>query len=460
MPGGVCSPYQNDSLMKPSKQSRVSVNLATFDRTWTTPGVASILSASALALLGSAPSIQAEGFRNPPPGAFNLGRAGGRIAQVDDSSAVTQNPGNLVDLATPEAQLSPTFIYYNATFTSPLVGEAETSRPWKILPNFFAAYPLKDIPVAFGLGVTVPYGLSVEWDRTGAFANPLGLRYQVPYYTELKTMNVNPTVAVKITDWLQAGAGFDAMWSQLIFRQYYPWAIFPGASPLSLDGTAEADGDGFGYGGNLGITVKPFKGHRLAVTYRSPMTVNYDGDFSIDNIPPSARAFGATAESHFSSQITFPTIVAVGYGIELTDTLRIEADFEWIQFSKFQSLDLNLGNNAFLVPNSSIPQDWKNTFTAGIAADWRFHPNWTVRGGYQFYQSPVPDHTMSTTIPDANQNVLTLGLAYTKGHSEIQLAYGYDFYATRNISNNQNPALNGQYQVSLQMISCAYTYRF
>ena len=46
-------------------------------------------------VLFSATVAYSEGFRNPPPGTFNLGRAGGRIAQVDDSSAVQQNPANL-----------------------------------------------------------------------------------------------------------------------------------------------------------------------------------------------------------------------------------------------------------------------------------------------------------------------------------------------------------------------------
>jgi long-chain fatty acid transport protein len=273
-------------------------------------------------------------------------------------------------------------------------------------------------------------------------------------------VNLSPNVAVKITDWLQVGAGFDVMYSELTFKQFYPWAVFPGAPALWPEGNAEASGDGFGFGGNLGITVKPFKGHRLAVTYRSPMTVNYGGDFTINNVPDSARAIGITPESDFGSQITFPTIVAIGYGIEVTDTIRVEADLEWIQFSKFQSLDLNLGNDALLLPRSSIAQNWKNTYTAGIAADWRFHPNWIVRGGYQHYQTPVPDYTMSTTIPDANQNVITVGLAFEKGHNRVELAYGYDFYDTRNITKNQNPAFNGQYNIWVHMISFAYSYRF
>src|SRR2546427_396185 len=61
-----------------------------------------------LALLSvCALQLSAEGLRNPPPGAFNLGRAGGRIAHVDDSSAATQNPANLVDVQGREFQFTP-----------------------------------------------------------------------------------------------------------------------------------------------------------------------------------------------------------------------------------------------------------------------------------------------------------------------------------------------------------------
>src|SRR5579871_1317813 len=64
-------------------------------------------------------SAVAEGFRNPPPGTFDLGRAGGRIAQVDDSSAVQNNPANLVDLASPEFQFTPSIVYIGVDYTSP-----------------------------------------------------------------------------------------------------------------------------------------------------------------------------------------------------------------------------------------------------------------------------------------------------------------------------------------------------
>src|SRR6516164_819256 len=72
-----------------------------------------------LAILLAETPVAGEGFRNPPPGSFNLGRAGGRIAQIDDSSAVQQNPANLTDLTTPELQFTPSIVYIRADFRAP-----------------------------------------------------------------------------------------------------------------------------------------------------------------------------------------------------------------------------------------------------------------------------------------------------------------------------------------------------
>src|SRR5277367_6549782 len=91
-----------------------------------------------------AANLQGEGFRNPPAGAFDLGRAGGRIAQVDDSSAEQQNPANLVDLTNAQIQLTPSVVYIGVDYKSSVSPDsASTIKPWKLLPNFFASMPLK-----------------------------------------------------------------------------------------------------------------------------------------------------------------------------------------------------------------------------------------------------------------------------------------------------------------------------
>jgi long-chain fatty acid transport protein len=412
--------------------------------------------AAATLVVATSLSALGEGFRNPPPDSFSLGRAGGRIAQIDNAAAVQQNPANLVGLTNVQFEFTPSIIYIHVKHTSMGGSDAETTDPWKVLPNAYGVVPLMGGKLVAGLGVTVPYGLSNEWKKDGAFADPLGLRYQAPWYTELKTINANPAIAFNLTDSLSVGAGLDVMWSELTLKQFYPWA--PWGS--STEGNLKAQGDGIGFGGNVGITWRIAERHRLALTYRSPVSVDYSGDFTVDNIPPFAAGAGVTARSDFSSHINFPTIIAAGYGIDLSDRVRLEVDGEWLQFSNFKSLDLGVENNAVLFPSTSIPQNWKDTFTVGVGGDWRFSPEWILRFGYQFYESPVPDSTFSPTIPDANQNVITVGLGYHHGPHSFEVAYGLDFYDERTITADQNPAFNGNYNMTVHLFSMAYRLNF
>ncbi|MGV3774469.1 MAG: OmpP1/FadL family transporter [Verrucomicrobiales bacterium] len=402
----------------------------------------------------------AEGFRNPPAGAFSLARAGGRIAHVDDPSAIAHNPANIVDIKGPAVEFTPTIVYIKAEHQNAFTGQkAETRDPVKLLPNLFATMPIIEGKLAAGLGVTTPYGLSNEWRKEGAYAPGGILRYSAPWYTEMVTVNFNPSISFKPIEQLSLGAGLNVQYSELTFKQFYPWVAFPGAGMVP-DGNIKAKGDGVGFGGNVGATWQVTERQRIAATYRSPMEIEYSGDFRIDNVPAGAAAFGAASKSSFDTEIEFPTIIALGYGLQVTDTIRLEIDGEWVQFSNFDKLDLGIGNNQFLLPSSSLPQNWDDTFTIGIGGDWQFAEEWTLRAGYQFYESPVPDATLSPTIPDANQHAWTTGLGYRQGNHRGEFAYGYIHYDDRNITSNLNPAFNGKYEVQVHLVSLAYTYTF
>jgi len=402
----------------------------------------------ALVVLTIGAGVLAEGFRNQTIGTSDLGRSGGRIAQVDDATAVQQNPANLAGITNTQAQLTPSAVYINVDFRSPAGQSASTIHPWKVLPNFFLAVPVADRFTA-GFGVTLPYGIANQWSSSAtAFSQqpPLGaLTYFAPSYSQLLTINMNPSLAVKLTDRISFGAGLDVMYSDLEFKQFL--------SPLLPNVQAHAEGDGVGVGGNAGLTWRITDRQRVAVTYRSTMTVDYSGTTKFENLP-------IALSTSFGSQIKYPNIISVGYGIELTDKVRVETDFEWLQFSMFRNLPVNVGANALGVPSANTPEKWHNTFTAGIGGDWKFAEHWVLRGGYQYFESPVPDSTFSPTIPDASQNVFTIGLGWKGKRSSLEAAYGLDFYNERHIANNQNPYFNGRYKFNVHLISLAYNYSF
>ena len=395
-------------------------------------------------------SLRAEGFRSPTTGTQGLGTSGARLAFIDDASAVWHNPANLTLLPAWEASFEPTFIHHEATYSGP-AGTAQTRDPWKFLPALFVGGPVSD-KVAAGLGITVPYGLAVKWDWDQAGI----LKYQAPHFVDLKTINVNPTLAFRLGEKVSLAVGADVMWSELQLRQAYSWANLY-QNPLLPDGELRARGDGVGLSGNAGLSVDLWDGHRAAFTARFPMKVSYEGHFSASNVP-----LGPSARLDFQSQIDFPTVLGFGYGIRLTDKIRVEANVEWIQFSRFQELEL--GVDPMLAGALGLPtayaQDWRNTFTFGVGGDWAFAENWKFRLSYQHYQTPVPDRTFSPTIPDSAQNVVTVGLGYRVGAHRFDLAYSRVFYEDRTISPLDNGLFAGRYEISAHLVSLAYGLQF
>lgn len=401
-------------------------------------------------------AVFAEGFRNPPDGAA-LGHVGGKIVFSDDASAIAHNPANLVDLEGPEAQATLTLLHSKAEYESAAGTSAETEEPWKWLPNLYFAWPLQDGQFAAGVGVTTPFGQSTEWSKTSVF------QYTAPYFAELRVVNVNPTLAARLGDRLAVAVGGDLYWSDLDLKQVYSWYNVT-KSLADRDGEASFCGDGQGLGGNVAVALEVTDRQRLAVTYRSAVKVEYEGDFEISNIPAAAKVSpllqALTSRSDFDTEIEFPAVAALGYGVKATDTLRFEVDVEWIEFSRYDALDLDIGNNSLLLPSRTITQDWEDSWTFGVGADWNLRPELVLRAGYIFIESPIPDKTLAPTLPDADRHVVSVGLGYEKGGHALELACAFSFFDERDIEGNQNPAYDGEYELTSSLFGLSYGYTF
>lgn len=398
----------------------------------------------------SLPHAVAEGFRSPTLGSQGLALSGGRRPFIDDASAAWHQPSNLSDLSNWQVAGEPTFVHHSVEYSAPGgFGSAQTVDPWKFLPSIFAGGPINDHWAA-GLSVTSPYGLGIKWDQMGAF------RYTAPYDTSLQTINVSPTVAYKFDNGLSVAAGVDVMWGELKFKQWVPWGLLNGGAPLP-DGIASASGDGVSVGGNVSATWRINEKQRIAAAVRLPMDIDFDGRLNASNVP-----LAGNVGFDFASSLKTPTTVSLGYGHRVTEQLTVQTDFEWIQFSRFQTLPIRVATppGVTLPGLSDIPQNWKDTFTAGITGEWKFNDAWRLRGGYQYFKTPVPDYTMSPMIPDSNQHVATVGVGWRTGHHRLDLSYAHVFYENRNITSNQNPFYLGRYEMSVHLISAGYGYSF
>ena len=402
-------------------------------------------------------SILADGFRNPPEGAAALGRAGVRLTQGDDLTAITHNPANLMDLQKESVEATFTFAYSKTKYTAPYGVSEESEDPWTVLPAIYAAMPVCDGAYILGVGLHVPYGQAQKWNSDGVF------RIGAPYYAMMKSININPTLATRIGEKLTVGVGADVMWSELEFKQGMPW-LPPPAGLMGPVSRLRFDGDGYGLGANVGLSWKMTDAQRLAVTYRSPVSVEYDGDFQMDNPPPpGALPPMITPSSDFETEIDFAALVAVGYGVQLSDTFRAEVNVEWVEHSRNKSLDLDIKNNNMLLEmaagSTSIPQDWDDTWTVGIGADWQVAPEWTLRTGWTYLPTPVPETTTMPSLAEEDRHIFALGAGYKKDRHSADIAYVYNFSEDRTVDTPLNP-VNGNYEFDPHLVALSYTCSF
>lgn len=410
------------------------------------------LAASTLAMVLSVSSSLADGFRNPPPGAAGLGRGNAFAAQADDASAVSYNPANLGFLTAPEVEVALSLVSSETKVRAAAGFAADSDNAWQALPNVFVAWLLSE-KVVGGLGLTTPFGQSVEWDKDS------GVARVSPYSAQMSLLNFNPSAGWKINDRVSVGAGLDVFVSTLEFRQVVPWSALPGFPPGLPLGEARVDTSGVGLGANVGLTVKLADAHRLALTYRSPVTVEYSGDFDLHGAPPAP----GLGDTDFETEMDFPGIATIAYGVELTDTLRVEADVEWLGWSAMESLPIDAGANQPLADPSglgAIPYDWKDIWTVNIGADWAFALGWVARAGYSYVPTPVPDRTFSPTLPDADRHILALGAGYHWGRHAVDLVWTLSLVDDRTIAGNQNPVFDGVYEMDPQLAAVSYRFQF
>ena len=401
-------------------------------------------------LFMAAGTFGAEGVRTLPDTAEAMGMAGGRLILLDDASVVRTNPATLTDID--ESTLTVTFQPWHGKtdFTSATGVQDSMVNPWKLTGSLYYATPVSDT-LSAGLGISAPYGVTINWPRQGAF------RYSGAYDAVLQTIAINPAMGLKINDKVSIGFGLDIYRSKLRLEQKFPWSLVT-ATPGLPDGDMVFDGDGWGIGGYFGVNFDVGDRHHFAVTGRLPVSVDYEGQFDLNNIPAAGLA---APFSPFTSEIEHPGSVAVGYAYDVNDRLSVGVDFEWTQNSTHDDVPLGIGiNQPLLGGANSVPLAWDDNISIGIGAEYEVTENLTLRAGYLYSDSPMNQRTYNPAVPADDRHIISVGVGYTWGQNTIDLAYSLLTMDSTDIRGNVNPAFNGNYDYDWDILTISYTRRF
>ena len=391
-----------------------------------------------------------------PDSAQALGIVGGRYANLSDASAVRVSPANIMQIQKSELLLNTAAWNGNISLMQNSGQNVKMNKPWVFPASMYFVQPIIDGRLSFGLGVSTPYGMAASYPQnmTG------GIRYALPYSTNLLTVDITPAVAVKVTENLSVAVGMDIMYADLKMRQFYPWgALVPGAP----EGDIQVHGQGWGLGGYAGINYTVAKRHRFALVGRLPVKVNLHGDFRSTSMP-GALAGAFSPNSSFDSSMTFPGSISVGYGFDVTDQFTIGFDFKWTQNSSTHNLPLLIGSNQPLLGGAtSAIFNWQNSIDVGTGMTYRLNENWVVRGGYLFSENSQPQASYTPSAPANDRHIFSLGVGWQGKTRGVDLTYAYVYNPTRVISgaaSNPPGQYDGSYTHQWQVLSLSITQRF
>jgi long-chain fatty acid transport protein len=400
----------------------------------------------ALGLCALAGTASANGFFINEHDAKATGRAGATTASNGDASSIIFSPGGIALGEGTDVSLTASLIAAKGSYfdASNMDARTDTDSSPAVLPSIFVRTRINDM-FAAGIGFHLPFGLAVSWPDAHAQAD-------VIQDQTLRTYFITPAVGLnlnKVVPGLSIGGGVDLVPSTVKLEQ----AIIFG----DTRGTAVLGGSAFGIGGRAGVQYRPavLPQLRIGAMWRSQVNLSYEGkgDFDID---PAFRS-QLPPDGDISTSIKLPQMFGGGIAVNPVPALQLEVNAMWINWSKFDELRIELPGGAETVS----PQDYEDTVTLRVGAEYAIGRKAAVRAGYIYDPTPIPGTTLSARLPDADRHDITAGGSLSLGDYDVHLGLLWVLPSSKETSDIEfMPEFKGKYEVTAFVASLSLAGKF
>ena len=372
-------------------------------------------------------------------GARAAGQADAFVAQADDPSAIHYNPAGLTQLRGTHVSVGALGLFPQWTFDADNGPDQSMYLP-SLLPHVYAVSDLGLDRWRFGFGVNNPFGMNEDWGDKGP------LRF-LSDQAQLAVINLQPTLAYRVTDDLSVGLGVNFYFGQLFMTRN----VLLGPPPTP-EGSFHFRGSAWSYGVTPSVMWKIDERHTLAGFYRTPFTLDFGGDANLKI--PGLPTVGPS-RSHLS--IDFPQMAGIAYAFRPIRPLKLEVDVVWTDWNTLDNSVVRSGNPAF--NGSTLPASWESGFSYRFGVQYDLSENWTVRGGYAFGQNAVPSSTFSPLVPDSNFHLFAAGLGYRARNWSLDAAYQLIYREARDIEGGVNsPVVDGTWENTIHTVMLSVTF--
>lgn len=433
------------------------------------------------ALLAMAGGAAASGFALIEQSGSGLGNAfAGGAASAEDASTIFYNPAGMSRLSGKQivvtgSAITPSAKFSNTASTIPAPGfvAAPVGRDagsTALVPSAYFAWEI-DPKWSAGLGLGAPFGLKTEYDP-----NWMGRFHAIR--SEIKTINLNPSVAYKVNEGLSFGFGLNWQRIDAGLTKAVNYAAF--GAPAGTEGTNNLTGSDSAWGYNLGAMFNVNPKTTVGVSYRSAISYNISGTATYYGRTAAltaatlvnAAAAAQIGDSAFTANLKLPASISLALKYQPASDWDVLFDATQTQWSSVQSLDLMRSSGiANGLSMESVPFKWKDTWRVALGANHRYNDQWTARIGVAYDQTPTSDAYRIARLPDSDRTWLSVGGQYkpSKGNA---IDFGYAHLFMNNAALNMNVpvltaaqaagrgALIGSYSNKVDIFSVQYAHSF
>jgi long-chain fatty acid transport protein len=388
-----------------------------------------------LALIGFSGLVHAAGFALVEQNASGLGNAyAGQAAVAADASTIFFNPAGMTLLPDRQLVVAGHLIKPQAEFSGSSNiggGNGGDAGGLAIVPNGYFVYRLTP-EVHVGIGMNAPFGLKTEYDNTWA-----GRTQAVK--SELKTVNLNPSIAWKANESLSLGAGLSIQYAQATLTNQ------------TGGGLLTVKGDNYSWGFNLGALWQLSDATRIGLAYRSEVDQKLEGtaEFSV-----------VTAlNTPVTASVTLPDSASLSLVHQLNPRLELLADMTWTGWSDFDELRIVRAAGTTL---GVTPENWNDSYRYSVGANYRLNDKVILRSGVAYDETPVSDAFRTARIPDESRTWLSFGAQYRlSSKNTIDVGYAHLFVEDARINKTESGVtLAGTYEASVDILSAQLTHNF
>lgn len=297
-----------------------------------------------------------------------------------------------------------------------------------------------------GVGVSPTFGNATEWDD--AFIG----RYQGSY-SEIKAININPSVAWKVNEQLSLGFGVNVVRFEADLRSKIPVTA---ALPATVDVENKLSGHDTGYGWNAGAMFQVTPTTRIGLTYRSSIDLKVEGK--------SKNPAGSTP---VQVKIELPDSASLAVSQRIGDRLELLADYTWTGWSSIPSLRVTNRSTGALLTDENL--GFKDSYRIGVGAQYQYSDALRLRAGVAYDQSPIRNASDRTVrLPDSDRTWLAFGFNYKLNQqTSVDVGYAHLFFDKAKIdrqtvlgTTGTAQFVRGEFETSVNIFSLQLNHHF